>query len=476
MAIFAISCSKKVEIKGKVTGGSPLERLEIIEAAGVGTLPLVNLGVNNKGEFSGNFEAPRDGMYIITYGRNSNMIYLKGGQTLNISGDAANFPAVFAITGDAKANNDFIREAQSAFENYATKIQMQQLLAKDEKAFISEFKKIKNEIFKLIDDTAKQLNADKSATEYKKDEAIARLAGLLDAYEENHGQATANPNFKVSEDFKKLKEEVTENQERLVKNFPIYREYLLNKLNADFQTFLSKQNINQAEPPLISEFFAKYLQTRKDLSSTKKDYFLAYVLSQSDLNFMNTNKYDKITKLIEENISDSKIKKDLKELQMVLMGHKAGTTPDLNLVSTDGGSKSLSDIKGKPTLVTFYASWNPNISIVTTPVLKEVTDYYKTKMNYVYINLDDTKEQFQKTSSSLLKGFNGTHYWVEGGINSEAARNFGLYGFKIPSYIILDANGKLYGRPYFNLGDPEFVQTMTKLTGIQAPAISQNDK
>jgi hypothetical protein len=46
IAIFVMSCSKKVEVKGKITGGSPLERIEFIEASGVATLPLINIGVN----------------------------------------------------------------------------------------------------------------------------------------------------------------------------------------------------------------------------------------------------------------------------------------------------------------------------------------------------------------------------------------------------------------------------------------------
>lgn len=473
LTIFAVSCSKKVEIKGKITGGSPLDRIEIIEASGVKALPLINMGIDKNGVFTGSFEAPKDGMYFLTYAGNTNMIYLKGGQTLEISGNSQTFPMDFVVNGEAKANNEFLKQFQKAFENYASKIQMPVLLGKDEKAFITEFKKIKKDIFKIIDEQADKSGADKSVKQYKKDESTARLAGLLDAYEENHGQATANPNFKVSKNYKELKEELNKDQDRLVKDFPMYREYQLNKLNADFQKYLSSQNLNAPQQPMMSEVFGKYLKTRKDLSTIKKDYFFAYVMAQSDLNFMNDKQYNKISKLIDEHISDANIKKDMKELQVVLMGQKAGTQPELKLKSKDGKTPQLSDLKGKPTLVMFYTSWNPNIAIMTIPVVKEVTDFYKTKMNYAYVNLDDTKEQFVKTSTSMLKGFIGKHFWVDGGINSDTARNFGLYGFKTPSFIILDKDGKIYGRPFFNLGDPEFVKTMTKITGIQAPPISQ---
>ncbi|NOK07362.1 TlpA family protein disulfide reductase, partial [Myxococcus xanthus] len=118
-AFVAMSCSKKVEVKGNLAGGSPLERIEFIEASGVATLPLVNLGVDSKGSFSGSFEAPKNGMYIMSYAGKTAMIYLKGGQQLNISGQAANFPNQFTITGDAKNNNDFLMDVQKFVQGYA---------------------------------------------------------------------------------------------------------------------------------------------------------------------------------------------------------------------------------------------------------------------------------------------------------------------------------------------------------------------
>ncbi len=53
LAVFTLSCSKKVEVEGRVSGGSPLERMEFIDASGVATLPLVNLGSDKNGVFKG---------------------------------------------------------------------------------------------------------------------------------------------------------------------------------------------------------------------------------------------------------------------------------------------------------------------------------------------------------------------------------------------------------------------------------------
>ena len=469
LAIFAISCSKKIEVNGKIANASPLERLEIIEATGVGTLPLVNIGVNKNGEFSGSFDAPKDGMYAITYGGNMNMLYLKTGQKLNISGNSMDFPQKMVITGDAKANNDFVQAAQKNFEAYASKINVQEMVTKKETQFITEFKKIRTDLMKGIDDSAKKFNADKDAVTFKKNETDARLLGLLDAFEQFNSQMSGNTAFKASKAFQDLKKEVSGDHDKMIKEIPAYREYTLNRMNADFQKFAQSQTVGP--DTMISDVFAKFLKTKKDLSQTTRDYLYAYVIAQSDINFNNYKKYDKITKLIDENITDTKIKTDLKQLQNVLMGYKEGTAPQLKIVSKDGKTSNLSDLKGKPTLVAFYTSWNPNISVMTVPILKEVANYYKSKMNFAYVNLDDTKDQFLKTSEAMFGKFPGTNYWAEGGINADQVRKFGLYGFKTPSYIILDKDGKTVARPYFNLGDPDLVQQLDKITGLKAPQI-----
>lgn len=470
IAIMAVSCSKKVEIKGKIANASPLDRVEIIEASGVGTLPLINMGLSKTGEFSGSFEAPKDGLYAITYAGNMNVIYLKKGQEINISGNSGDFPQKMVITGDAKANNDFIQQAQKDFEQYAVNIKVEQMVSQKEPQFLAAFKKIHTDLKNKIEETGKKLNADQAAIDFKITETNARLLGLLDAYEQYNGQMSGNTAFKASKAFQDVKKDLAKDQDKMIAEIPAYRDYMLNRMNPDFQKYAQSQSVGA--DTMISDVFAKFLKTKKDLSQVTKDYLYAYVIAQSDINFNNYKKYDQVSKLIEDNISDSKVKNDLKHLQTVLMGFKSGTAPEMKLVSKEGKNSNLADLKGKPTLVAFYASWNPNIAISTVPVMKDVAQFFKSRLNFAYVNLDDTKEQFQKTSAAMFGSFPGANYWAEGGINADQVRKFGLYGFKIPSYIILDKDGKIQGRPYFNLGDPELVQELEKLTGLKAPQVA----
>ena len=100
-------------------------------------------------------------------------------------------------------------------------------------------------------------------------------------------------------------------------------------------------------------------------------------------------------------------------------------------------------------------------------------------MDFIYVNLDDTKDQFVKTSKAMLQGMAGTNVYADGGMNSQIAKDLGIYGFKLPSFIMIDKEGKVASKFFYNLGDPELVTILDKLTGLKAPmapeATLQND-
>lgn len=479
VAIATISCSKKVEVKGNFAGGSPLERIEFVEASGVATLPLVNMGVDAKGSFSGSFEAPKDGMYIMSYAGKTAMIYLKGGQDLNISGQASNFPNQFTITGDAKKNNDFLLEVQKFIQTYAAKINVGDMVTKNEATFLKEADKIKTDIDKNIDIAAKKTSADNDVVKWKKDELHASILGLMNQYQINHPQATQDAGYKPSQAFKDAVAKLDSDSDRMLKSQPIYRNYLLGKLSPEIQTFSTANKKGDSEIP--SSMFSRFLDTKKDMPQLTKDYLLAYVLSGDITPGMTAEHSTTVNKIITDKIKDATIKKELERLEFVIAGPKIGTdVPTAKLVKADGSDFKISDVKGKPTLVMFYASWNPYISEATIPVLKEVVNFYKSKMDFTYVNLDDTKEQFTKTSIAMLKGLPGNNVYAEGGVNSQIAKDLGLYGFKLPSFVILDKNGKIASRFFSNLGDPEIITVLDKVSGLKAPTVApeaqlQND-
>ncbi|AZA91216.1 thiol-disulfide oxidoreductase [Chryseobacterium nakagawai] len=475
IAIFVMSCSKKVEVKGKITGSSPLERIEFVEASGVGTLPLINIGLDKDGNFSGSFEAPKDGMYVINYANKQNLIYLEGGQKVNISGNAMTFPNEYVITGDAKKNNDFLTASQKFLGDYGNKIDLRQLMAGDEAAFVKGMQKVEADINKNVDDLAAKNNPSKALLNWKKNDVKVTILNLLANYEMSHGTMAGNPSYKASKALTDYEAKLDNDKEAMVKTIPLYRQYLLVKMTPDFQKYAEANSKNKTGIT-TSEMFAKYLGTKKDISQTAKDYLLAFVMAQADIHPTTTTaNIDKIKKLIDTDIKDATIKSDLLKMQMAITGLKIGeAAPEAALVKQDGKAYKLSENKGKPYMLFFYASWNPYIGEATVPVLKEVVNFYKSKMNFVFVNVDDTKDQFIKTSNSLLKGIPGVNVYGEKGMESEIAKKYGVYGFKLPCFVIVDKDGKIASRSFVNLGEQEFVTILDKLTGLAAPKVDPN--
>ena len=482
MVLVAASCSKTVEIKGKVTGGSPLERIELVEASGVATLPLINIGVDKDGNFNGKFDAPKNGMYVISYAGRQNLIYLKKGQNIEISGNSESFPAEYTVTGDAKANNDFLAETQKYMAEYSQKLDMQASIAKEGNGFLKDLKKIQTDLEKNIDQVSEKTKADSEVVTWKKNDIRTGIMSLIPQYEMYQKQMGTNPSFTLPKVLKDYEDQLQENKEQLIKEHPLYRNYLLSKLTDDYQTY-AMANTQGKIDVLTSQVFSDFLKQRKDLSQTAKDYLLAFVMAQRDISpDQSKENNDKIAKLIDSEIKDGTVKKDLKKIHSVLSGLKRGeVAPEVALVKQDGKTYKISESKGKPTVMMFYASWSPYIAESTVPVLKEVVDFYKQKVNFVFVNFDDTKDQFSKTSAALLKGIPGTNVYAEGGLNSKFAEKYGVYGFKLaPSFLVLDKDGKIASKIFYNLGESEFVSIMDQLSGLKAPQVApeatlQND-
>lgn len=469
-----MSCSKKVEIKGKVTGGDPTQRIEIIEASGVAKFPLLEMGVDKSGNFAGSFEAPRDGMYQINYGQNGNFVYLKGGQTLQISGNAMTFPTEYVITGDAKKNNDFFMATQKHLNNFAPTVNMNELMAKDEKSFVQGVQKIEENLKKNIEENVKKFSPDKGVVEWKNNDLKATVVSILGQYEMRQKQMSGNPSYKPGKALLDYEASMQTNKEELVKESPAYRSYLLGKMSEGFQKFATEKTKGKPNPDITtSELFVEFLKNEKDLSQTAKDYLLGFVMAQSDISPNSPTKTaDKVKKIISEDIKDAGVKKDLENLAAAIYGLKVGeVAPDVSFVKADGKAFKLSETKGKPTLVMFYASYTPYFKESALPIVKEVVNFYKSKMNFVFVSVDDTKDEFTKSGANMFKGIQGTTVYADGGLKSDAAKKFNLYGFKIPSVIVLDKDGKIASKSFFNLGEQELVDILDKQTGLKAPSV-----
>ena len=466
LSIFIISCSKKkVIISGKLNNALPLSRVEIIDISSVATLPITNFGIDEKGNFSDTISIDKNGIYALIYQGRIQPIYLKKGQNIHIIGNGSNFPEDIKIIGEGQANNEFLSESAKFVNEYLSSKISVDILKKNEADFIKEMEKYATDINKKLDEIAKTKKTDNEVLNWKKDELLVNLLIISSQYELMHGQITGKSNFKVSEDFKK-KQKMLE-KSSFIETFPEFRQYLLMKLQNDFQVF-AKPYLNNTKITQ-TEVFLKFLDTRKELDQKTKDYLASFIATQFDFTPQN-HRAEQVYKVLSEKIQSSDIKKELEKVFHAILGVKIGSqAPEGMLIGQDGKTLKISSFKGKPTLLVFYNSSSPAMIEHVVPTLKELSNFYKTKMNFVYVNFEDNQKQFQNTSKALMKDLFGTNVYPKGGLKSEMAKQYHIYGFKLPSFVVLDKDGKIVSQAFLNIAEPKLIDILNKQTGLNAP-------
>lgn len=116
------------------------------------------------------------------------------------------------------------------------------------------------------------------------------------------------------------------------------------------------------------------------------------------------------------------------------------SAPDFTVQDTNGNNVSLSDFKGKPVVLNFWASWCP-------PCKAEMPDYEKMYQQYssqgvvfMMVNMTDGNRETTATAKQFLKQnkYTFTAYFD---VDSSAANTYGISS--IPDSIFIDKNGNV---------------------------------
>jgi len=471
VAIFAVSCTKKtVILSGNIRGASPLDRVEIIEISNPATLPIANFGVDAEGNFSDTIELPKEGVYAISYGGMNGIIYLKRGEHIQLHGQAGIFPSDFQVSGNA-GNNLFLQKSQSNMENYFSKLSPE-LVAQKEPDFLKQIEKFKTDLSKSTDSIAKANKANNNVLNWKQGQIEVILLSFMERYAALHGRTVNEPNYKVSKKFTDYEKVLTGDETEKVKTYPDYRQFLLSKIGEEYQQYAIKNT--KPEVP-FTQTFINFLKEKK-YPSTVKDYLISFVASSVDMR-PDAKNPQALGKILDDNIENSLVKNDMHKIMDAVFGKTINTpAPNGKLKNEKGESIKFSSFKGKPTLLVFYTSWIPNIGNYLPGYLKQISDNYKDKLNLVLVNLDDNFAQFKKTSAAMMKDIPATNLYPEGGLQSQFAKDYAIYGFNLPNIVVIDKNGNIASSSFMNFEDPDLKSTLdisTKTVGkpIQRPQI-----
>ena len=117
----------------------------------------------------------------------------------------------------------------------------------------------------------------------------------------------------------------------------------------------------------------------------------------------------------------------------------ASAAPDFTVYDLDGNSVKLSDFRGKPMILNFWASWCGPCK-VEMPDLEEAYLAYGSEIAFMTINLTDGRNETVESASSYIAG-QGYTFPVYYDTNMEATYAYGINS--IPMTYFIDAEGNV---------------------------------
>ena len=121
--------------------------------------------------------------------------------------------------------------------------------------------------------------------------------------------------------------------------------------------------------------------------------------------------------------------------------------PDFTVYDIDGNPVNLSDFRGKPTIINFWASWCI-YCIAEMPEFQAKFEELGDEVNFLMINVTDGQQETVESASKLIEksGYSFPIYYDTDRIASYTYAAYSLpmtYGIDADGYAIVKANGAI---------------------------------
>lgn len=115
--------------------------------------------------------------------------------------------------------------------------------------------------------------------------------------------------------------------------------------------------------------------------------------------------------------------------------------PDFVVYDAKGKQVTLEQFRGKPVVLTFWASWR-NDCKEQMPILNGAYEDYKETVHFLFVNVPDGNRETRETADAFLKE-RGYEFPVYYDLDASAAVNYDVQN--MPSTYFIDAQGRAMG-------------------------------
>ena len=210
-----------------------------------------------------------------------------------------------------------------------------------------------------------------------------------------------------------------------------------------------------------AELMTEAGEYEKDFIKDNPDSFVSLVILERLL-LMNAtpveeikNMFDPFSEELKNSVKGKKISEQLSQLTKTSVG---STAPDFEGPTPEGETLALNDVKGKVTIIDFWAAWCKPCRVENPRVVEMYNKYREKGLSIVGVSLDRSGDDWKKAIAD--DGLTWNHvshlqYWQD-----PIARMYNIRA--IPATFILDQEGKIVAR---DLRGPDLEAKIAEMLG-----------
>ncbi|WP_435416424.1 TlpA family protein disulfide reductase [Polaribacter aestuariivivens] len=428
-AIAIISCKPEKEIEYSLISGkienTDAEKITIYSQFDTSQKTEINIAAN--GTFSDTLKMDTD-FYIFREGKNSTILYAPNGSDVNITYNAKEKDSTITFKGNTTAINNYLIEKKRLSKDLIS--DNKTLYSKEEAAFKEEILAAKSAKENLLVKT----DAIPEDFKIKENKHINyEYLATLNNYPSYHGYYIRNRDFKASENFlDELKNVEIENESDFLYS-SYYRNIVGSKLREKANDLVEKDST-------LSRDIA-YLKAISELKSQKMKNKLLFEDALYGITY--TDNLEEYYAIFSENSTNEKnnekIAVDYKKLKSLAKGNPSPQFT--NYENNAGGTKSLSDLKGKYVYIDVWATWcGPCIAEI--PSLKKIEkEFHDKNIQFLSISIDEEKDHDKWKKMIVDRELGGMQLMADNNWESQFIEDYMIKG--IPRFILLDPQGNI---------------------------------